>query len=108
MRNLFLYYVYKSDKTSSVRAFYVQKGYSCISEFNPFYLFPYLTLYSLIIIIVKLLFSEHILCKESITVVKKFDFEILTYLYVLKSPEFIYAMFMVMYACVYVSEYDIV
>ena len=44
--------------------------------------------------------SEHILCKESIVIVKKFDFEILTYLYVLRSPEFIYAIFGVMYVCV--------
>ena len=56
------------------------------------------------------LFSEHILCKESIDIVKKFDFEILTYLYVLKSPEFIYAIFAVIYVCMcvcmYVSEHD--
>ena len=59
------------------------------------------------------LLSEHILCKESIVIVKKFDFEILTHLYVLRSPEFIYAIFSVMYVCVcvciyvcYVSEHD--
>ena len=59
------------------------------------------------------LLSEHILCKESIVIVKKFDFEILTDLYVLRSPEFIYAIFAVyvgvyvcMYVCVYVSEHD--
>ena len=46
------------------------------------------------------LLFEHILCKESIVIVKKIDFEILTYLYVLKSPEFIYAIFAVMYACI--------
>ena len=45
------------------------------------------------------LLSEHILCKESIVIVKEFDFEILTYLYVLRSPEFIYAIFGVMYVC---------
>ena len=45
------------------------------------------------------LLSEHILCKESIVIVKKFDVEILTYLYVLRSPEFIYAVFTVMYVC---------
>ena len=49
-----------------------------------------------------LLLSEHILCKESIEVVKKFDFEILTHLYVLRFPEFIYAIFAVMYVCMYV------
>ena len=49
-----------------------------------------------------LLLSEHILCKESIVIVKKFHFEILTYLYVLRSPEFIYAIFAVMYVCMYV------
>ena len=43
------------------------------------------------------LLSEHILCTESIVIVKEFDFEILTYLYVLWSPEFIYAIFGVMY-----------
>ena len=31
------------------------------------------------------LLSEHILCKERIAIVKKFDFEILTHLYVLRS-----------------------
>ena len=39
----------------------------------------------------KFLLSEHVLCKESIVIVKKLDFEVLTYLYVLRSPEFIYA-----------------
>ena len=48
------------------------------------------------------LLSEHILCEESIVIVKKFDFEILTYLYVLRSPEFMYTIFAVMYVCVYV------
>ena len=52
------------------------------------------------------LLSKHILCKESIVTVKKFDFEILTYLYVLRSPEFIYAIFTVMYVCIYVSEHN--
>ena len=51
------------------------------------------------------LLSEHILCKESIVIVKKFDFEILTYLYVLMSPEFIYAIFGVMYVCMCVCAY---
>ena len=36
---------------------------------------------------------------------KKFDFEILTCLYVLKS-EFIYDTFTVMYVCAYVSKHD--
>ena len=52
------------------------------------------------------LLSDHILCKESILIVKKFDFEILTYLYILTSPEFIYATFMVMCTCMYVNEPD--
>ena len=59
-----------------------------------------------------LLFSEHLLCKESIAVVKKFDFEILTFLYVFKSSEFIYAIFygdacayVCLYVCVYVRVY---
>ena len=43
------------------------------------------------------LLSEHMLCKESIVIVKKFDFEILMYLYILRFPEFIYAIFAVMY-----------
>ena len=65
-----------------------------------------------------LLLSEHLLCKESIVIVKKFHFEILTYLYALRAPEFIYDIFAVMYVCmcvcvcvcvyvcVYVSEHD--
>ena len=56
------------------------------------------------------LLSEHVLCKESIVIVKKFAFEILTYLYVFMSSEFICAIFMVMYVCicvyVCVSEHD--
>ena len=56
------------------------------------------------------LLSEHILRKESIVIVKKFDFEIFIHLYVLRSPEFILVIFTVMYACirmwVYVSEHD--
>ena len=50
------------------------------------------------------LLSEHILCKKNIVIVKKFDLEIFTYLYVLRSPEFIYAIFTVMYVfiCVWV------
>ena len=51
---------------------------------------------------------------ESIVIVKKFDFQILKYLYVLSPLEFIYAIFGVMhvrmcvcaYVCVYVSEHD--
>ena len=54
--------------------------------------------------------SEHKLCEESIVIMKKFVNEIFTYLYVLKSLEFIYAFFTVMYACmcmcVCVSEHD--
>ena len=50
--------------------------------------------------IVKYLLSEHILGKANIVTVKKFDFQILTYLCVFKSPEFIYAIFKVMYVCV--------
>ena len=45
----------------------------------------------------------NILCNESIIVVKKFDFEILTYLYVLRTPKFIYAIFRVMNVCMCVS-----
>ena len=49
-----------------------------------------------------LLLSEDILCKESTVTLKKFDFKIFTYLYISRFPEFIYAIFMVMYACMYV------
>ena len=48
---------------------------------------------------VSFLLSEHILCKESIVIVKKFDFDIFTYLYVFRSSEFICAIFTVMYVC---------
>ena len=44
-------------------------------------------------------FFEHILCKDSIVIVKKFDFEILTYSYVLWSQEIIYAIFAGIYVC---------
>ena len=51
--------------------------------------------------------SEHILCKESIMILKKFNFEILTHLYILRSHEFIYAILVTcIYMCVYVSEYN--
>ena len=46
-----------------------------------------------------LLLSEHRLCKESFLIVRKFDFEILTDLYVLRFPGFIYAIFALMYVC---------
>ena len=46
-----------------------------------------------------LLLSERVFCKESIVIMKKFDFEIFTCLCVLRSPEFIYVIFMVIYAC---------
>ena len=46
------------------------------------------------------LLSEHILCKESIVIMKIFDYGILTHFYVLRSSEIIYATFM--YVCVYV------
>ena len=60
-----------------------------------------------------LLLSEHILCKESIVSKekKKIYLGILTRLYIFRSPEFIYAIFTVMYGCicvcmcVYVSEH---
>ena len=45
------------------------------------------------------LLSEHILWNERIVIVKKFDFQIFPYLKVLRSPEFIYAIFTVMYMC---------
>ena len=41
-------------------------------------------------------------CKESTVTAKAFDFEILMYLYVFTSPEFMYAIFKVMYVCMYV------
>ena len=53
------------------------------------------------------LFSKHILCKESMVIVKKFDFEILTYLYVLRFPELIYDFLRdVSSLCMYVREQD--
>ena len=51
------------------------------------------------------LLSEHILCKKSIEIVKKFDCEILTYLYVFRAPEFICAIFGEMYLCMCVCVY---
>ena len=48
------------------------------------------------------LLSVHILCKESIVIVKKFDFEILTCLYVFRSAEFMYTIFTVMCVCMFV------
>ena len=47
---------------------------------------------------------ERTLCKESMVIVKKFDFEIMTHLYFSSSPEFIYGNFEVMYVCVCVCE----
>ena len=47
----------------------------------------------------RFLLSEHILCKESIVIMKEIDFEILTDFYALRSPEFIYVIFTVMYVC---------
>ena len=44
-------------------------------------------------------YLTYTICKESIATAKKFDFEILTYLYVLGSPDFIYAIFMVKNVC---------
>ena len=46
-------------------------------------------------------YSNMLLHKENVIIVKKFDIEILTYLYVLKSLEFIYATFTVIYVCMY-------
>ena len=54
-----------------------------------------------------LLFLLSELCKESIVIVKKFDCEILTYLYVLRSPKFIYA-FPGMYVCICVSFFSLI
>ena len=52
------------------------------------------------------LFSEHILCKESIVIVKKFDFGIFhVFIHLLRSPQFIYAIFAVMYASMCVCEW---
>ena len=43
------------------------------------------------------LLPEHILCEKSILVMKIFEFKILIFSYVLKSPEFIYATFTAAY-----------
>ena len=49
------------------------------------------------------LLSECILCKESIAIMKKFDFEILTYSHDFRSPKFINAIFWwCIRVCVYV------
>ena len=45
------------------------------------------------------LLSEHVLCKASIVIMKKFDSEILMHLYVFRYLEFIYAIFGVMHVC---------
>ena len=45
------------------------------------------------------LLSEHIPRKESIAAVNNFNFEILTYLCIFRSPEFIYVIFTVIYVC---------
>ena len=37
---------------------------------------------------------------------KKFDFKILTYLYVLRAREFIYAIFIAIYVCMYVRVWE--
>ena len=54
--------------------------------------------------------SEHITFKKNIVIVKKFDFEILAYLYILGSSEFIYSIVTVINvcvcACVYVIDHD--
>ena len=42
---------------------------------------------------ISFLLSEHILCKESTVVIKKFELETLTHLCALKSHEFVYAFF---------------
>ena len=47
--------------------------------------------------------SEHILCKESIVTVKKFDFEILTYLYVSGIHLYYFRDDVCMYVCMCVS-----
>ena len=53
------------------------------------------------------LLSKYILRKESVVIMKKFDFDILTYLYVLRSPEYIYAFLQWrIYMCVYVIEQE--
>ena len=50
-----------------------------------------------------LLLSDRIQWMESIVIMKKFDFEILTFLYFLRSPEFTDAILRrCMYICVYV------
>ena len=60
-------------------------------------------------IMVLFLLSEHILCKESIAILKKINFQIFTYLYVFRSPEFFmlflqWCRYIFVYICV--SEHD--
>ena len=58
----------------------------------------------MIIVVLLLLLSKHILCKENIVIMATLEFEIFKYLHVLRSLEFIYAIFMVMYVCVCETE----
>ena len=52
--------------------------------------------------------SEHIQSKESFVIMKKFDFRILTYLYILRSPKFIYGIFVAMYGWMCVCEWTLI
>ena len=82
----------------------------CVRVFEVHYN-NYLVPFKLYDTFVWFLLSKQILCKKSIAIMKKFDCEILTYLYVSRYPEFIYAIlrcFMnaCVCVCVYVSEHD--
>ena len=56
-----------------------------------------------IFLLSNLTFTNIYYIRKCIVIMKIFDFEILTYLYILRSPEFIYAIFGVMYVCMWVS-----
>ena len=60
--------------------------------------------------IIPFLLSEHILCEETIVIMKKTTYRFFTYLYVLTASKLVCAIVKVMYVCkcarVYESEHD--
>ena len=72
--------------------------YKCVMYLHLYYLFSiWITLLQNFFFF---LFPSIYYVRECIVIVKKLDFQILTYLYVFRYPEFIYVIFTVMYACV--------
>ena len=66
---------------------------------NKMFGMKFFSLCSLVMVEIVFFFFERILCEESI-VIKKINFDILIYLYVLRPPEFTYAVFEVTYVSV--------